>query len=94
VTSHRDKSKSKSVEVLCTDRRQKPKDKGKDENEYVIELGFNAANKFGSPPLKEPGRVCMGDKEEAELCHTEKDCDAHQSLFTHGSSGVPAWSLF
>jgi hypothetical protein len=65
------KDKSTSVDVLCVDTRA-------DTEARVIELGFNAAAKFKSGPLKERGQtVCIGDSEEATTCAFETRCHSH-----------------
>jgi len=59
-----------TVEVLCVDTRQK-------KGARVIELGFKAAQKaYGSTSVSDQkATVCIGDKEEANTCYFETDCN-------------------
>jgi len=65
------KDKSTTIDVLCVDTRA-------DTDAHVIELGFNAAAKFKSGPLRESGQtVCIGDEKEATTCAFNTRCNDH-----------------
>jgi hypothetical protein len=58
--------------VLCVDTRERKKKEAR-----VIELGFKAAEKaYGTTHvLEHKATVCIGDKEEANTCYFETDCE-------------------